>query len=103
MELILGVFVLILILYLWYKRSNPDFNTDDETSSVKSQLTTLNRRIANVEKMVKMEATNTARERKHLQATLALQSEQRRFDNIQLSGLIERHAGLAGTVTPAPH
>ena len=102
-ELILGLAILVLIAYLYFtKNSNQDLHTVDEMGSLKSQLSSLNRRLANVEKMIKMETTNIARERKHVHDTLALQSEQRRFDNIQLSGIIDRHSRLnAGTDPPA--
>lgn len=103
-ELILGLAILVLIAYLYFtKNSNQDLHTVDEMGSLKSQLSNLNRRLANVEKMVKMETTNIARERKHVHDTLALQSEQRRFDNIQLSGIIDRHTRLDGNTDPKAH
>lgn len=103
-DLLLGLAIFALVAYLYLtKNSNQDLHTVDEMGGLKSQISSLNRRIANVEKMFKIEATNIARDRKHVQDTLALNAEQRRFDNIQLSGIIDRHAGLSGTTTPSAH
>lgn len=103
-ELLIGTVILAIIVYLYVTKnsSNKELNSEDEISDLKSKLNSANSRISNLEKMIKIETTNTARDRKHVHDTLALQSEQRRFDNIQLSGIIDRHSNLSGT-TPHPH
>ncbi len=103
-ELLIGTVILAIIVYLYLTKnsSNKELNSEDEISDLKSKLNSANSRISNLEKMIKIETTNTARDRKHVHDTLALQSEQRRFDNIQLSGIIDRHSNLSGT-TPHPH
>lgn len=103
-ELLLGLAVLVLIAYLYFtKNRNQELHTNDEAGILNSELSKLSNRLANVEKIIKIETVNTARERKHVQDTLALQSEQRRFDNINLSGIIDRHSRLDGTTDPKAH
>jgi hypothetical protein len=104
-ELLIGTVILALIVYLYLTRnsSNKELHNENDMSDLKTNLNSMNSRISNLEKMIKMETTNTARDRKHVHDTLALQSEQRRFDNIQLSGIIDRHAGLSGVTVPSAH
>lgn len=106
---ILMVIILVAIstgFYFLVQRSNQEISVVDESSSVNKILIAirqLNSRLETLEKKYTLDQEQTVRSRKNIYDTLGMQIEARKLDNIAVTGLLDRHAGLTGTTLPAPH
>ena len=106
---ILMVIILVAIstgFYFLVQRSNQEISVVDESSSVNKILIAirqLNSRLETLEKKYALDQEQTVRSRKNIYDTLGMQIEARKLDNIAVTGLLDRHAGLTGTTLPAPH
>jgi hypothetical protein len=69
-----------------------------------STMRQINSRLEILERRHAMEREQSERSRRNIYDTLGMQIEARKLDNIAVTGLLDRHAGLSsGGAAPAPH
>lgn len=104
------VIIILLALsvgfYFFMQRSNQEIaSTEDskDLSNVIRAIRQINSRLEALEKKYSLDKEQTERSRKNIYDTLGMQIEARKLDNIAVTGLLDRHAGLSGSAAPAPH
>lgn len=104
------VIIILLALaagfYFFMQRSNqeiPSTEGSKDTSNIIKAIRQINSRLELLEKKYSLDKEQTERSRKNIYDTLGMQIEARKLDNIAVTGLLDRHAGLSGTTVAAPH
>lgn len=106
------ILVIIILLafsvgfYFFMQRSNqeiPSVEGSKDISNVIKAIRQINSRLELLEKKYSLDKEQTERSRKNIYDTLGMQIEARKLDNIAVTGLLDRHAGLSGSVAAAPH
>ena len=102
--MIILLFVLILGTYYYTQNDKSELSLDDaSTSKILAALKQLSFRIDVLEKRHSLDKEQTERSRKNIYDTLGMQIEARKLDNIAVTGLLDRHAGLSGDANPRAH
>lgn len=92
--------------YFFMQRSNqeiPSTEGSKDTSNILIAIRQISSRLETLEKKYSLDKDQNERSRKNVYDTLGMQIEARKLDNIAVTGLLDRHAGLSGTVAAAPH
>lgn len=92
--------------YFFMQRSNseiPSTEGSKDIANVIKAIRQINSRLELLEKKYSLDKEQTERSRKNIYDTLGMQIEARKLDNIAVTGLLDRHAGLTGSQVPAPH
>ena len=92
--------------YFFMQRSNqeiPYTERSKDTSNILIAIRQISSRLETLEKKYSLDKDQNERSRKNVYDTLGMQIEARKLDNIAVTGLLDRHAGLGGTQVPAPH
>ena len=92
--------------YFFMQRSNqeiPSTEGSKDIANVIKAIRQINSRLELLEKKYSLDKEQTERSRKNIYDTLGMQIEARKLDNIAVTGLLDRHAGLSGSLAAAPH
>ena len=86
--------------YFFMQRSNqeiPSTEGSKDTSNILRAIRQINSRLETLEKKYSLDKDQNERSRKNVYDTLGMQIEARKLDNIAVTGLLDRHAGLSGS------
>lgn len=107
-EIYLTIFIVTVVLFFgaYFLRSqqNMEIPTGEiSIGKIVGALRNINNRLDFLEKKHYLDKEQSERSRKNILEGMSLATEARRLDNIAVTGLLDRHAGLSGTTTPAAH